>query len=179
MAHDISVFVKDIQALADKWDRVVLGVKLEAANLVHRQMVINIDTLLRTTPRAKGRLRNSVQIRTAFNQEVSVTAGGDGVPYATLQEEGGVIRPKTKRWLTIPVHDLTYSKLARRFNDLYFVKLNEDRALLKFKSGDTAYVLAKRVKIEGVGYASKAVDTVSNDPSTKRKLEDLIQRSIS
>ena len=177
MAHDVELFVKSIRDMESKLERAFFATKLEAANLLHRQLVVNIDNLLRKHPMPTGRLRNSIDIK-AYGDEVSVTVGNDAVPYANLQEYGGEVTPRLQQWLTIPVSRRTYRKPARHFGKLTFIPVDSERALLKFRSGELAYILAKRVKIEGVGYAKKARDTMYQSQEVKNKLIGIMQRAV-
>ena len=181
MAHSISTAVSALNSLKDKLQDAYFAGQLDIANMVHRQTVVNIDTMLKSTLRRRrtGMLRNSVNITAdPLSLSVKVSIGNDLVPYAFLHEYGGEITPKNRKWLTIPVSERTYKKKARDFRSLSFSKASEAMAFLKFpQSGEIAYLLVKRVKILPTHFASKASETVAQDPRALTAIENRIKEA--
>jgi phage gpG-like protein len=123
---------------------------------------------------ASGALRKSIQILRE-GSKVKVNAGGPGVPYAAIQEFGGTIVPKEKKWLTIPASRKYRARFAREFNDLFFKKFNEREAALYAKGGVLAYLLRKRVKLEAKPYMRPAMEDTVND---EEFMQDVMRKTF-
>ena len=125
-----------------------------------------------------GNLRRSLQESRA--RKVQEIAGGvrgtvgTNVEYAEVHERGGTIRPKSKKWLTIPIGEaLTASGVprgsARDFDNTFFAHSRRGNLILFTKKGDgiiPLFVLKKTVKIPRRAYM---------EPSLEEKHSELIR----
>jgi len=83
---------------------------------------------------------------------------GSNLPYAKIQHEGGIITPKNKNWLTIPLCPIAKVKRAPQFDDT-FVKFYFDEGKnygIIFQKADPdpipLYKLVKKVSIPARPY---------------------------
>ena len=137
--------------------------------------------------RTKGRsgeLQRSIDLEMLPDGRLAVTAGGPGVPYAAVQEEGTVGRggtmpdivPVNAKALTIPLMSEYVGRRAREF-DLFLVNgkdLDEGgpAVLMNRVNGEAAYLLVKRVALRPKPYLKPAVEEVAKDETVKQKLAD-------
>lgn len=127
--------------------------------------------------RLKGRsgaLMRSLELDRLGEGVIVVSAGGPGVPYAAIHEEGTVgaggerpsIVPKPPRqWLTIPLKDQYVGRRAPEFaGKLFFVRAGSNALLLERKGGEAAYLLVRRTDIKARPYlAPAAADAAKNE----------------
>ena len=115
-----------------------------------------------------GRLRGSIQgTAEEIGGQLSIvlragTPDGGRIPYARIHEEGGTIRPKTGRYLKIPVGPaLTGAGVARggRTPGLHFVP-RPGGGLLADASGRVFFVLKPSVTITARPYLGPAIKAV-------------------
>jgi len=138
--------------------------------------------------RTKGRsgaLRRSGTL--AYDgEDLLITFGGGGVPYAQIQEfgtrgRGGLmppIVPREKKWLTIPVKEPYFGKRGPEF-DLYFRLLGGTTAsggakaalFEKFAPYEMAYFLTDKVEIPPRPYLSPALDEIMTQAAIKKKIQ--------
>jgi phage gpG-like protein len=64
----------------------------------------------------------SIDFRVTGSNTVIITAGGAGVPYARIQHEGGVIRPKHGKYLAIPLCAKAAASTPRAFENTFVAK---------------------------------------------------------
>jgi len=115
-------------------------------------------------------------------------------PYATILEEGGIIKPKNKQWLTIPIKGnkgpLTPSGVTKKTAQEYKDDPNEDTFVMKSKKGNLIifkreklktktnliplFILKKRVRIPPKRWAFKAI----NDSLPELKMKVLSDATI-
>jgi len=133
--------------------------------------------------RTKGRsgaLRRSGTL--AYDgEDLLITFGGGGVPYAQIHEhgtrgKGGTmppIVPKKAQWLTIPQKEPYFGRRGREF-DLFFRLISDTKAALfeKFGGRDMAYYLVKKVDIEARPYLSPAMEDILTQARMKKKIQD-------
>ncbi len=89
-----------------------------------------------------GRFRQSITHEIPFPEGYV----GSNVAYAAIHEFGGTILPRTAQWLTIPAEGV--KGYARDRNDLHFVPVRPDLALLLDGGDQLVYTLVKQVEIE-------------------------------
>lgn len=108
--------------------------------------------------RRSGFLSRGVQTKTSGTgvRDVEVSTYIFGVPYARVQELGGVIRPRRKKWLTIPLDAAkTGSGVLRArapfWEDTFFRRSKKGNLILWQKKGDEIiplFVLKKQVRLK-------------------------------
>jgi len=104
-------------------------------------------------------LRNALNIKTKHNDRpfgLEGLVGVFGVIYARVQEFGAIIKPKTKKFLTVPMQPKYVGKSARQFNDLSFARNKKGTSMLLNDRGDVAYLLLKRVEIPARPFVTPA-----------------------
>jgi len=110
-----------------------------------------------------------------------------GVPYARDQEYGATIRPRRKKWLTIPLPDAKTAKgvargSARSFKDTFFRRSRKGNLLLsqRLASGElrNLFVLKKRVRVPGrLGFRKVWRDEA--EPFLLKRVRYAIHRALS
>lgn len=110
-----------------------------------------------------------------------------GIPYARVQEYGATIRPRRKKWLTIPLPDAKTAKgvtrgPARSFEDTFFRRSRKGNLLLsqRVASGEirNLFVLKKRVRVPGrLGF--RKVWTDQAEPFLLKRVRYAIHRALS
>jgi|TARA_Y100000289_G_C3908311_1_gene143186 phage gpG-like protein len=137
-----------------------------------------------------GRLRASISAKAVSEGRSTVgillQAGGrsKGVSYARIHEDGGEIKPKTSKFLTIPVHDslTTGSGVARYASardvpGLAFAQSRKGQPLLVHQvTGEVFYLLKKRIRIKKRPYMKPAIDRVQREIG--RELKPLISSRV-
>lgn len=120
-------------------------------------------TLHTRTGRLKGSL--SVQLTGNMLADTKLTLASRGVPYAGVQEFGGTIRPRTRKYLTIPTKAaMTPAGVTRKSAAAWFREAKGEVYVAQTKSGQLAiflhptsakgkptalFLLRKRVTIPG------------------------------
>jgi len=87
------------------------------------------------------------------------------LPYARIQDLGGIITPKTRQNLSVPLNSSAAKRWPRDWGrELFFVKSKRGNKLLVTRSGrgkrariDPQYVLKHQVYIEGKEYLARAL----------------------
>lgn len=193
MADDFSVKIDDnIRKFAEKFaDQLgpVLGMgMLQSADVMRQSIMESTASTLKKNP--KGRLSNSWTIGPLVTSEgrfsVSVFSM---VPYASIHETGGVIRPRRVKALAIP--NRRYSPIIRNNAPIAPRDFDPGRTKLKFyppvttspgrlrgylvdkRTGELAYTLMAFVKIKPTSYISNAVDNAL--PEIKLTIEGVLE----
>lgn len=103
---------------------------------------------------------------------------GSDSPYAEIQNDGGPIRPRTVRYLAIPVGKTRNKAIApwpRDRSDLVLIKSKKGNLLLAkvSKKGkiDPQYVLKPSVELKGRRYLERALESSLAEISDKTKAE--------
>lgn len=174
--------LKDLRSRLDsinirKRDGFLMRSFQQAAVVVERKLKSNVtDRILK---RRSGHLAQSIQTSVYQDGAGTVTARiGSGalnnrrMPYSEIHETGGVITPKSVKYLTIPLEAaLTNSGVpkkasAREWKDT-FVGRSKGGALIIFqKTGKKSivplYVLKRSVKIPARYYMSETLESTKN-----------------
>ena len=85
----------------------------------------------------------------------AVVAIGTNLEYAAIHEFGGVIQAKRRKYLAIPVGELTGSPMKY---DLHAIKTRKGNLVLMDASGKVQYVLKPSVRIPARPYLRPAFD---------------------
>lgn len=135
----------------------------------------------------KGSIRFDVFATSGPAPDVEIHVGPDrDVPYARIQELGGVIRPVNVKWLTIPLDAaLTASgvadKPARSFENTFLVKIKDADGFKMFimqRAGDDddeivpLFQLVKRVKLPATHWLSGPIEELESQGDFRRQWED-------
>lgn len=108
----------------------------------------------------------------------------DLVTIAAVHEFGTTIRPKTAKWLTIPLLPEAKNKRAGDFNDLFFYQTDENTAFLARKNGQgkptNVFWLTKSVTIPERSYLRTGFDQNVNDITAKIEnfLDDVLDLNL-
>ena len=144
---------------------------------LHRELLAGIKThhrrflgVFKRTRMRKSKSGDGVQTRSgALRRSFDNAWGGSdldsmfvqtfsaGVPYASIQEEGGTITPKRGNWLTIPLDAAKTAagvtrKPARQWNDTFFRKSKAGNLILFQKKPNEIvplFLLLKKVVLKG------------------------------
>lgn len=171
----------------------------ELAVSVQAGAVDNIQARLHTGSGALKRSTKGSTQSTSDGVEIKLTVGGGSkdLPYARIQEEGGIVRPKNAKFLAIPVGPArTASGVARfasprdvpgltfvqsRRGQPLLVKFQDERnskGRLKARAGTVYFILRRQVTIKGVHYARDAVQAVyASIPSRLQERTDALLRA--
>lgn len=85
-----------------------------------------------------GKMARSVNHELTDTQ-LRISIGDNDAPGINLKYHGGTITPKEgKQWVTIPARSEAYGKRAREFNNLRFIPLGPETAMLVVKEGGEA-----------------------------------------
>lgn len=126
----------------------------------------------RNSKTGKGRLAKSLKAR-PFKQSITIHSA---LPYAGIQQHGGTILPRVRKWLAIPLRleDKRVGLWPKHVNGrpgvrLWFQKLSANKALLWYAKGRTGggkrgaavaqyprWLLLKRAKVKGRPYLVKS-----------------------
>lgn len=155
---------------------IIKNAMLEATNLVERKLKLNLGGQILKV--RTGKLRQSIGSRVVFNEQGIAGIVGSGVRtgkrmiYANIHETGGTIRPKRKKWLTVPLANaLTPSGApkrpsARDWNNTFILRTKSGQLLIVRKDGKKRitplYVLKKSVSIAKRRYMSRTLDQLEN-----------------
>lgn len=93
---------------------------------------------------------------TMEGNSVAVDAIGTDLEYGAIHEFGGTIRPKTAKYLAIPVGD--YMGSPSKHPDLKLRKTRNGNLVLVSPSGQVQYVLKASVEIPARPYLRPAID---------------------
>ena len=132
----------------------------------HRRFLLHFKrTRLRKKKSGDGVQSRSGALRRSFDNawggndldSMFVQTHSAGVPYASIQEEGGEIKPRRGNWLTIPLDAAKTAagvtrKPARQWNDTWFWRLPSGALLLMQDRGDDfvpLFLLVKKVVLKG------------------------------
>jgi hypothetical protein len=160
---------RSVGQVVEKWKArlypAVVKECLRLANIAGGEIARQAIALL---PGGRGALARSflpARLLSITNGEVKAGAISD-LPYARVQNEGGTIKPSTRKMLAIPQTAKARSMWPRDWakDELFLVPKGPDLALLmspgKGKRGKPKlqYILKPSVKIEGTGYIDHAAD---------------------
>jgi len=165
-------------------NRNISAVMLSSLNDLRTEINHNLDKqLYKSTSGAfqkSGRkftqfLRNGLATKTKEGKNpfsLEGLVGVFGVLYARVQEFGAIIKPKRKKFLTIPMQPKYVGQSARGFKlDAIFYKGGKSGRLID-QRGDTAYLLLKRVEIPARPFVTPAFKEL------KPKIDKNIKASI-
>lgn len=118
---------------------------------------------IQLAPRKSGQLRRSIQMKpsSVFSLKDRISVGSN-LKYARMQDFGGVITPKSGRFLTIPLGGTRGS--PRNHPGGFFITSKAGNLLYVIKTGKTGikplFVLKNSVTIPGKAYLRKAFSVI-------------------
>lgn len=115
--------------------------------------------------RRTGHLASSTRWKVRPSKKSVLLDLKSGVPYANIHEYGGTIRPKRKKFLTVPLPAAQtpagVTKPLKGFKNTFIIRSRSGGLLIVQDTGDGGiiplFVLKKKVKIPARKWASKAV----------------------
>jgi len=135
----------------------------------------------------KGSIRFRIETVMGPQPDIQVHVGPDrDIPYARIQELGGIIRPVNVKWLTIPLDAAKTAsgvadKPARSFENTFLVKIKNADGFKMFimqRAGDDfddivpLFQLVKRVKLPATHWLSGPIEELENQGEIQREWED-------
>ena len=144
--------------------------------------------LTRTLHPRTGRLRNSVRSLVDPREYLlRLQAGGDAsgtgqIAYAGAHEHGAIIRPKRRKFLSIPLPIAKTAAGVGRYQTprdvpgLHFIISNAGKAMLVDASGEPWFLLVRQVRIPKRPYLKPALDKAAE--GLRRSLEVLLSRQL-
>lgn len=203
---DMRAFFRDLAKAKDGMTRAIMQFHFEVATAIQAQAQENVKAMfgptkggaprspltlraMGTSGRRQGRgggLLQSIRIERESNGTLVVVAGGVGVPYAAIHEFGGVIRPRTARYLTIPFWPRYAGRRAREFENLHYDVDEEWGPVLRTNEGsvedpddrDIAFLLRRQARIPKRPFLAPAVRTATSAPEIRRRMQVLFGRTI-
>lgn len=150
---------------------------LELQNQLRNKVIDNIKKLKKesesTLPRGRNKdnLLSSINVVSKGEDGFTLTIGNDQVRHAAITELGGVITPKKRRWLTIPLTEEAANKRATEFTEAKVIRTpdgifigypKQTRSGRKFieLSGKPLYRLTKQSVIKSRPYLKPALNQV-------------------
>jgi hypothetical protein len=127
-----------------------------------------------------GKLRNSIdeEVKQSANK-TTIKIGSWNIVYAEIHDKKTItiIRPKQKKFLTIPVNDSVKGR-ALQYSNAYFMKFGGNLFLVQAKKGwiNPLFLLRKEVKIKGTGYITDNVNNMK--PNLELMLMFATERDI-
>lgn len=133
------------------------------------------------------KLERIIRALNTWSIEVGIFGEDDSfmLMVATVNEFGDTIKPKTSKYLTVPVNKKTYGKSAREFSDLYTLEDSKGGLWLVRNKGkdqiEFMYMLAKEVVIPERSFIRGAFNEKGADIDrfVELRLRDLLTFKIS
>jgi phage gpG-like protein len=104
-----------------------------------------------TTLYQRGKLSRSIKWRIE-GDAVVISAGGADVPYARIQHEGGIIRPKHAKFLAIPLTPAAKEHKPREYPGATFIRKGIIFEKLESGKVKALYALKKQVELPARPY---------------------------
>lgn len=155
-------FKNTINSISEKWAlSVVNKIKLDITG-----KKLNVKT---------GKLRNSISKEVKqSSSKTTIKIGSWNIVYAKIHDDKTttIIRPKQKKFLTIPVNDSVKGR-ARQYTNAYFIKFGTSLFLAQTKKKmiNPLFLLKKEVRMKGNGYITDNVNNMKSNLETMLKLE--------
>lgn len=145
------------------FDRLPPGVYREAVFWADHDALISVRKVLEPHRRT-GSLSRWLRWRVITSEgRVSLELAAD-VPYARIQEYGGVVNAKPGGWLTVPLPAALdargVARRARTYPNTFIQRSRRGNLLIFQKQGKEIvplFVLRKQVRLPGIGYGRKGV----------------------
>lgn len=106
--------------------------------------------------RPKGKLLQSWTSATFERGGALVTAVGSSLIYAKIQEEGGTVVPRNKKFLAVPLTPAAAKARPLDFHDTYLIPSKSGFVIRQAGSDENLYALVKSVKIPARPYVAPA-----------------------
>ncbi len=145
-----------------------------------KQIIRNLSGPILKTKSAH--LRRSITGRTFKDQLIYAIIGSGifgrkGVKYARILEKGGIIRPKTKKMLTIPLPGIKGK--AANFPNAFIIKSKKGNILLVEKKGEKGlrplFVLKKQVKIPAFHWLRDSIKDMKPELARSLKPAEILK----
>ena len=165
----VQVDTSALKELADKWSdvqRVMRGNSPAARRIADKAAMMLVgdvrESVLDTVRSRFGYSGRTGALARSYRESVSFTNGAwriaaeSDLVYARIQDQGGVIRPKTVKALAIPLIPMAVGKWPRHWKrgELF----RRGNALSRMRGGrpQNVYALSKSVRIVGKRYLDRA-----------------------
>lgn len=166
-----------------KLDRAILfNMQSWTTKTVKKTKINVMRVFFRSRKGRTGELARSIGGKTyAIGSKVYSVVGsgvtGKRVKYARIQEKGGTVKPRTKKWLTIPIGG-TQGRAAN-FPNSFFIKSKAGNILLVERRGKKGlrplFVLKKSVDIPARYYLEKSMNQMKPSLHQEMKPEAILR----
>lgn len=186
MSRDLAEFAADLRKRGDPRDlrkamkTALVGVAAKAKR--ESKLLATTRLSVRT-----GKLRQSIYSGTRIKRDTVEAFTGSKVPYAAIQERGGVVRPRTARMLAIPLGAAKTKagvnrQRPRDYTDLFIIKSKSGKLLLVRKNGDgiePLFLLVHQSKIRPHWYLRDGMRSAAKtaDPLLRKVLVQTVEES--
>ncbi len=157
--------------------RAALKAAEHAAGQIRREVA---SWTSRTSTRKTGALaRSFVGVLVKSGAEGIRAEAKSSLPYARIHDQGGIIRPKGGKYLTIPITPAARRRRARDFPGLVFIHKKPHLPVLALVSKGVVrpqYILRTSVRITAKHYIQKATDT--SREACRKIIEDAVRQLL-
>ena len=158
---DVRITGDDAEAFLDALSRAVTPAVaravLRAAQAASGEL--SLASMEALTKRPTGSLARSFDVEVT-GKGGQISAGAfSRLPYAAIQDSGGTIRAKRRKYLAIPLDGIPRGMGPRQYpTPLEFRPSRKGGGVLVDASGKARYALKRQVRIRGTGYVRTALD---------------------
>jgi len=177
MADETVSGVKELSIIFNNLEDAAKGVLLGNVAMAGAKVIVNHakKNVKDTFENKSGELSRSIhrELRSATDTK-AVAEAGTNLVYGPVQEFGGVIKPKSKKYLAIPVG--TYKGSPNIHPDLKFRDASGDTVVMVDGSGNVQYVLKRSVVIPARPYLRPARD--ENELEIREEMSHMFRTQI-
>lgn len=186
-----SINLRALEDLAAKWNDIAAalvrdeGVTKQVAEMAAqiltgdvRQVLMEMPANNRSALSRTGALARSFRPVARITQRTMHIASVSDLVYARIQDVGGFIRPKSVRFLAIPLVSMAHGKWPRHWKrgELFRRGMALSRKISKGRY-ENVYALSRRVRIEAKRYSKVATERAAPDVA-KLVIRDLLMRGM-
>lgn len=184
-----------VNEMGTRLNEVSRGQLLKELHIIALDYAAQAETKAKTRASTKLRIRSGrlvasiagrvIKRKSYIGVQLSAGGGGDDVKYAAIHEYGGTIRPKTTKFLTIPVHESLTTKAgvgktpsARDVPGLFYTQTRKGQPVLMHEqTGEVWYVLRRLVKIKRRPYLGPSIKDV--EPKMIAEVRKVLKGALS
>lgn len=120
---------------------------------------LSLASMEALTKRPTGSLARSFDVEVLSKGDTISAGAFSRLPYASIQDAGGTIRAKRRKYLAIPLDGIPRGMGPRQYpTPLEFRPSRKGGGVLVDSTGKPRYALKRQVRIRGTGYVRTALD---------------------